>query len=159
MHRPQDVEHDARNERLESHALLLDRADDLAVAPLDAAAMRCGRAKIAMGARSAVFAPLENIGLIIIDEEHEQSYRADNHPPYHAADIARIRVYLNSAVLVLASATPLIEDYMKAKMGVYELIEMPERVRGLNLPETKIVDMKREFVKGNRFPANDPVHG
>ncbi len=120
--------------------------------------LRCGRAKIAMGARSAVFAPLENIGLIIIDEEHEQSYRADNHPPYHAADIARIRVYLNSAVLVLASATPLIEDYMKAKMGVYELIEMPERVRGLNLPETKIVDMKREFVKGNRTSISGELY-
>lgn len=111
--------------------------------------LRSGEAVVAMGARSAVFAPLENIGVIIIDEQHEQSYRADNHPPYHAADIARIRVFLTNSVLVLASATPLVEDYMKAKMGSYTLIEMPERVRGLKLPETRIVDMKREFVKGN----------
>lgn len=120
--------------------------------------LRYGGAKIAMGARSAVFAPLENIGLIIIDEEHEQSYRADNHPPYHAADIARIRVYLNSSVLVLASATPLVEDYLKAKMGVYELIEMPQRVRGLDLPKTQIVDMKREFIKGNRTAVSAELY-
>ncbi len=109
-----------------------------------------GQARIALGARSAVFLPLENLGLIIIDEEHEQSYKADNHPPYHAAEIARMRSHLDGATLVLASATPLIEDYMKAKLGIYELIEMPDRVMNLLLPEMTVVDMKKEFLRGNR---------
>ena len=108
-----------------------------------------GEADIAVGARSAVFLPLKNLGLIIIDEEHEQSYRADNHPPYHAADIARWRSALNGGVLVLASATPRIESYARAKLGMYELIEMPERVRGMRLPEMCVVDMRNEILRGN----------
>ncbi len=111
--------------------------------------VRFGEARIVMGARSAIFMPLENIGLIIIDEEHEQSYKADNHPPYHAADIARIRSAMNGAVLVLASATPRIESYMKAELGIYELITLPDRVRGLLLPEIRIVDMRTEMLNGN----------
>lgn len=109
-----------------------------------------GEAKIVMGARSAVFMPLENIGLIIIDEEHEESYKADNHPPYHAAEIARIRSDINNCVLVLASATPRIESYMKAEYGIYELLELPERVRGLMLPDIKVVDMRNEIMNGNK---------
>ena len=111
--------------------------------------VKSGEAKIVMGARSAIFMPLKNLGLIIIDEEHESSYKADNHPPYHAADIARIRSDINNCVLVLASATPRIESYMKAEYGIYDLIEMPERVRGLMLPEIKIVDMRNEVMNGN----------
>lgn len=112
--------------------------------------VRSGAARIVLGARSAVFMPVENLGLIIIDEEHEQSYKADNHPPYHAADIARMRCSLMDAVLVLASATPRIESYMKAQLGIYELVSMPERVRGLMLPEMQIVDMRNEILRGNQ---------
>ena len=112
--------------------------------------VRSGDAQIVLGARSATFMPVENLGLIIIDEEHEQSYKADNHPPYHAADIARMRSSLTESVLVLASATPRIESYMKAKLGIYELVSMPERVRGLMLPEMQIVDMRSEILRGNK---------
>ena len=112
--------------------------------------VKSGQAKIVMGARSAIFMPLQNLGLIIIDEEHEESYKADNHPPYHATEIARIRRDLNDCVLVLASATPRIESYMKAEYGIYELVEMPERVRGLMLPEIKVVDMRTELMEGNK---------
>lgn len=112
--------------------------------------VRSGEAQIVLGARSAIFMPLENLGLIIIDEEHEQSYKADNHPPYHAADIARMRSSITNCVLVLASATPRIESYMKARLGIYELISMPERVRGLMLPDIRIVDMRDEILRGNK---------
>ncbi len=108
-----------------------------------------GEARIVVGARSAVFMPLKDLGLIIIDEEHEPSYRADNHPPYHAADIARWRSALNSCVLVLASATPRVESYARADIGMYELISMPHRVRGLNMPEMCVVDMRNEILLGN----------
>lgn len=108
-----------------------------------------GEAKIVLGARSAVFIPLENIGLIIIDEEHESSYKAENHPPYHAFEIANIRAHLNSSVLILGSATPQIETYLKAQIGMYELIELPSRIQGLPMPEIRIVDMRKEFQKGN----------
>ena len=120
--------------------------------------VREGSAKIVLGARSAVFLPLQNLGLIIIDEEHEQSYKADNHPPYHAAEIARMRSHLCKATLVLASATPLVEDYMKAQMGIYRLIELPERIGGLSLPDITVVDMKKEFVRGNRTPVSGALH-
>jgi len=112
--------------------------------------VRSGDARIVLGARSAIFMPVENLGLIIIDEEHEQSYKADNHPPYHASDIARMRSTLTDSMLVLASATPRIESYMKAQLGIYELIDMPERVRGLMLPEMRIVDMRSEILRGNK---------
>lgn len=117
-----------------------------------------GSAKIVLGARSAVFMPLQNLGLIIIDEEHEQSYKADNHPPYHAADIARMRCHLNGATLVLASATPRIESYFRAKMGIYELVELPERVRGLALPAMQVVDMRGEFLRGNKTSVSGALY-
>lgn len=108
-----------------------------------------GQAKIAMGARSCAFMPLQNLGLIIIDEEHEPGYKSESHPPYHAAEIARARAAISGATLVLGSATPRLESYMKAKFGIYELIELSERVLGLNLPEINVVDMREEFKAGN----------
>lgn len=108
-----------------------------------------GDAKIVLGARSAVFCPLWNIGLIIIDEEHESSYKADNHPAYHAFDIANMRSHMNKSVLLLGSATPQVETYLKAQLGIYELIEMKSRVNDIPLPEIRVVDMRREFRKGN----------
>ncbi len=108
-----------------------------------------GEAKIVVGARSAIFMPLERIGVIILDEEQADGYKAENHPPYHAAEIANMRCKLANAPLVLASATPLIEDYAKAQMGIYHLLEMPKRIGNLPLPKMQIVDMKQELVKGN----------
>lgn len=109
-----------------------------------------GDAKIVLGARSAVFVPLRNIGLIVIDEEHEPSYRADNHPQYSALEVAEMRKRINGAALVLGSATPQIETYFKVKKGAYSLVELKNRVRELGLPRIEIVDMREELVKGNR---------
>lgn len=120
--------------------------------------VRTGQAKIVMGARSAVFLPAERLGLIILDEEHSESYKSENHPPYHAAEIGRIRAHMNGALLVLASATPRIESYFKAKLGIYQLVELRERVNGLRLPRMEIVDMKREFVLGNRSILSGRLH-
>ena len=112
--------------------------------------IRDGKAKVVLGARSAVFMPLENIGIIILDEEHSESYKADNYPQYHAAEIANIRAKMNGCPLVLASATPLIDDYFKSEIGMYERIEMKHRVASLPLPDMEIVDMRQEFQRGNR---------
>lgn len=112
--------------------------------------LREGRAHIILGARSAVFMPAENLGLIILDEEHEASYKAENFPPYHAAEIAKMRAAINHASVVLASATPLIEDYAKTELGIYQLVELPHRVAGRGMPPIMMVDMKKEFLRGNR---------
>ena len=112
--------------------------------------LREGQAHIILGARSAIFMPLENLGLVILDEEHEPSYKAENFPPYHAAEIAKMRAAISGASVVLASATPLVEDYAKAEMGIYKLIRLPHRVADRPMPSISIVDMKREFLRGNR---------
>lgn len=109
-----------------------------------------GQAKIVLGARSAVFAPLENIGAIIIDEEHETSYKADNYPKYTAHEIAEERCRLNDAVLILGSATPRIETYYGAAKGEYTILKMPERLFGLRLPTVEVIDMCNELKQGNR---------
>ena len=96
--------------------------------------MVSGRARVVVGARSAVFAPLRDIGAIIIDEEHETSYRSDTHPRYTAHEIARMRANIEGASLVLASATPSVESYIKARNGIYRLVNMPRRLFGLKLP-------------------------
>jgi primosomal protein N' (replication factor Y) len=112
--------------------------------------MILGRARVVVGARSAVFAPLRNIGAIIIDEEHETSYRSDTHPRYTAHEIARMRANIENASLVLASATPSVESYIKARNGIYQLVSMPERLFGLKLPAVQVVDMREEILRGNR---------
>jgi len=117
--------------------------------------IRSGEARVVIGARSAVFAPLEAPGIIIVDEEHESSYISDKRPRYDARDVARWRCDYHGAVLLLGSATPSIATYMKAMPGVkpvnrLELIEMNERVKGRAMPEVEIVDMRDELVKGNR---------
>lgn len=108
-----------------------------------------GEAKIAIGARSAVFAPLKDIGIIIIDEEHEQSYESETSPRYVTSDIALYRAKYNNAKLVLGSATPKVETYLKVKTGEYTLAEMKERVNGKPLPEVIIADMRVEVRNGN----------
>ena len=103
---------------------------------------------IVIGARSAVFAPLDNIGLIVIDEEHSQTYKQENYPMYNAIDIAINRSKKHNCPLILGTATPSIESYTRAKMGVYEFLEMKKRVNN-NLPKVTLIDMKDEIKKGN----------
>ena len=108
-----------------------------------------GDADIVIGTRSAVFAPLSNIGLIVIDEEGERSYKSDSSPRFIAHDIAKKRCAAHSSVLLLASATPSIESYYLAKKGVYRLLELKNRYSSNPLPEVKIVDMNEERMTGN----------
>ncbi len=108
-----------------------------------------GEATIAIGARSAIFAPLDNVGIIIIDEEHEQSYISESNPRYDTHDIAEFRARFNSCPLLLGSATPSVESYEKAKQGEYILIELPVRANGKEMPKIQIVDMINELRAGN----------
>lgn len=109
-----------------------------------------GKARIVVGARSAVFAPFENIGVIIVDEEHETSYKQDDVPRYHAREVAEERAKLNNCPLILGSATPSLESYYKAKMGEYKLIRLTKRVEERLLPKVKIVDMRMELATRQR---------
>ncbi len=120
--------------------------------------MATGRAKVVIGARSAVFAPLRDVGVIIIDEEHESSYKSDMHPKYTAHEVARMRANIEGATLVLASATPSVESYIKAKNGIYKLVSMPNRLFGLKLPDVEIVDMRDEVVSGNKTLFSGLLH-
>lgn len=108
-----------------------------------------GEAKIVVGARSAIFAPLENIGVIIIDEEHDGSYLSDSNPRYQTHDIAEFRAKYNKCPLVLGSATPSIETFYKSETKEYNRIEMPVRVNKKPMPGIEIVDMCNEFRLGN----------
>lgn len=108
-----------------------------------------GEARIAIGARSAIFAPLDNLGMIIIDEEHEQSYISESNPRYDTHDVAQFRARFNHCPLVLGSATPSIDTYLKAKEGEYTLIELPIRANGREMPPVQIVDMMSEIRTGN----------
>ncbi|MBQ7408728.1 MAG: primosomal protein N' [Clostridia bacterium] len=111
--------------------------------------LRSGEAKIAIGARSAVFAPLENVGIIIIDEEHDGSYESESTPRYSTMDIALQRAIHNDCKVVIGSATPSVESYMLAKKGEYNLIKMPERINKRPLPEVIVADMRQEIRRGN----------
>ena len=111
--------------------------------------LRSGEAKIAIGARSAIFAPLENIGAIIIDEEHDSSYSSESAPRYSAIEIAQMRAEYNGAKLILGSATPSVESYVKAAGGEFNLITLTERINKKPLPEIIIADMRREVKRGN----------
>ncbi len=111
--------------------------------------LRSGEAKVAVGARSAVFAPLENLGIIIIDEEHDGSYLSESSPRYDTQDIAKFRAEYNGCKLVLGSATPSVTTYLKAKKGEYNLVSMPERINKRPLPEMIIADMRKEIRRGN----------
>lgn len=112
--------------------------------------IRLGRAKVVIGARSAVFAPCENLGIIVVDEEHESTYLSDRHPRYDAREVAAWRTENEHATLLLASATPSILSFAKARRGDYTLLEMPHRVNDRPMPEVTVVDMRREIGNGNR---------
>lgn len=111
--------------------------------------LREGDAHIAIGARSAVFAPVENIGVIVIDEEHDGSYSSESAPRYNTFDVALLRAKYNGCKLVLGSATPSVETYRRAEEGEFELVELPERINRKPLPDVEIVDMRREVRRGN----------
>jgi len=111
--------------------------------------IRFGDARIVIGARSAVFAPVENLGVIIVDEEHEQTYLSDRFPQYDAREIAASRGKREGAVVLLSSATPSIYSYAMARRGDYMLLEMPHRVLNRPLPSIHIVDMREELRLGN----------
>ena len=108
-----------------------------------------GDAKIVIGTRSAVFAPLSNIGIIIMDEEGENTYKSETSPRYHARDVAIQRCGHNNCVLVMASATPSLESFYYAKNGRYKLFELKERYSKSNLPDVEIIDMQNEAETGN----------
>ena len=107
--------------------------------------LRSGAARIAIGTRSAVFAPLENIGLIIVDEEHDSSYRQHEMPFYHGRDVAIVRANFAKAVVVLGSATPALESFHNAEKGKYEYLELPNRIGNRPLARAELVDMRSVF--------------
>lgn len=106
--------------------------------------------KVVVGARSAVFAPFENLGIIIIDEEHETSYKQEDNPRYHARDVAIERGIRHQCPVILGSATPSLESFARAKKGVYSLLTLSKRMNEHDLPEVQIVDMREELREGNR---------
>lgn len=111
--------------------------------------LRSGEAKIAIGARSAVFAPLENIGAIIVDEEHDSSYVSETAPRYSTIEVAKLRAEYNNCKLILGSATPSVESYQSAIEGKFNLITLTERINKKPLPEIIIADMRKEVKRGN----------
>jgi primosomal protein N' (replication factor Y) len=106
--------------------------------------------KLVVGARSAIFAPFENLGMIIIDEEHEASYKQEENPRYHARDVAIYRARFYQCPVVLGSATPSLESFARAKKGVYQLLTLKKRMSENGLPSVTIVDMREELRSGNR---------
>jgi primosomal protein N' (replication factor Y) len=107
--------------------------------------IRRGEARIVVGTRSAVFAPVHDLALIIVDEEHDHSYKQEETPRYHARDVAAVRAKAIGATVVLGSATPSLESYNNAQKGKYRLIELPDRVQARPLPEVEMIDMRQEF--------------
>ena len=113
-----------------------------------------GEARVVIGTRSAVFAPVPDLGLIVLDEEHEHTYKSERDPKYHARDVAAFRAGRHGCPVILASATPSFESYEKALRGTYTLIPLRERFGGAPLPDTKLIDMRAELRAGNRSPLS-----
>lgn len=113
-----------------------------------------GEATVVIGTRSAIFAPVKNLSLIIIDEEQEHTYKSEKSPRFHARDLAKFRVAYNNALLLMASATPSIESYTSAKLGKYSLCTIEHRYGKAELPEVKTVDMREELRAGNVGPLS-----
>src|SRR5213078_1254237 len=106
--------------------------------------IRQGRARIVIGARSAIFAPVDPLGLIIVDEEHEHSYKQEEAPRYHARDVAVVRGQMEGAVVVLGSSTTSMESFYNVQKGKYTLLEMPSRVDDKRMPIVRVVYMRKE---------------
>src|SRR6185312_16454109 len=107
--------------------------------------VRNGDARVVVGTRSAVFAPLENLGLIIVDEEQESSYKQEETPRYHGRDVAIVRAKIEHAIALLGSATPSLETYHNARQGKYELLTLPARVANRSMASVEIIDMREDF--------------
>lgn len=120
--------------------------------------IRAGEADVIIGARSALFAPAERLGLIVIDEEHDGAYKSDTSPKYHARETAIYRAKLCGASVVLGSATPSVEAYAHALNGEYQLWTLKKRAGNAILPKTQIVDLREEFKKGNRSIFSEELH-
>jgi primosomal protein N' (replication factor Y) len=118
--------------------------------------IRQGRARIAIGARSAIFAPIEPLGLVIVDEEHEHTYKQEEAPRYHARDVAIVRGQMEGAVVVLGSATPSLESYYNCGKGKYTLLQLPERADDKKMPVVRIVDMRQTVRPGKGVPIFSP---
>ncbi|MDR3458598.1 MAG: primosomal protein N' [Verrucomicrobiae bacterium] len=118
--------------------------------------IRQGRARIVIGARSAVFAPVEPLGLIVVDEEHESTYKQEEAPRYHARDVAIMRGQMENAVVVLGSATPSMESYFNCQRGKFTLLELPERVDDQKMPRVRVVDMRQAGFKEKGPPIFSP---
>ncbi len=112
--------------------------------------IRSGAARIVVGTRSAIFAPVQNLGLILVDEEHDQSYKQEETPRYNARDVAVVRAKLANAVVVMGSATPSLESWQNSLQGKYTRIEIRDRVMNRPLPEVELIDMRREFQESGR---------
>ena len=115
--------------------------------------IRRGEARVVVGTRSGVFAPVADLALIIVDEEHDQSYKQDETPRYHGRDVAVMRAKMANAAVVLGSATPSLESYYNAQKGRYSLIELPDRVERRPLPEVELIDMKAEYQQTGKEQA------
>ena len=121
--------------------------------------IRRGEADVVIGTRSAVFAPVENLGAIIIDEEQEHTYKSDQNPRYHTKDVARYRCAYHRSLMLLASATPSLESYKKAKDGVYTLVELKHRYGEAKLPDVTVTDMRQEMKNGNTSELSGELMG
>ena len=123
--------------------------------------IRQGKARIVIGARSAIFAPLTDLGIIIVDEEHENSYKQDSAPRYNGRDLAVLRAHLEKSAVLLGSATPSLESFHNTETGKYQLLTLAERADGQSLPIIRIVDMRIEGKKFKGGPAilSDPLRG
>ena len=111
--------------------------------------IRDGKAQVVIGTRSAVFAPMENIGLIVLDEEQESSYQSESMVRYHAREVAKLRCTQHKALLLLGSATPAVESRYAAQEGQYHLFTLPQRFNAHQLPTVLLADMKQELRQGN----------
>jgi primosomal protein N' (replication factor Y) len=118
--------------------------------------IRQGRARIVIGARSAIFAPVDPLGLIIVDEEHEHTYKQEEAPRYHARDVAIMRGQMEGAIVVLGSATPSLESYYNCRKGKYTLLELPERVDDQKMPRVRVVDLRQAMRPSQAIPIFSP---
>ena len=114
--------------------------------------IRTGEARVVVGPRSAIFAPVANLGLIVVDEEHDPSYKQDEAPRYHARDVAVMRAHFEGACIVLGSATPSLESWLNAQQNKYDLASVPARVAGRSLPEVHLVNMQQELERMGHVP-------
>src|SRR5439155_23262943 len=116
--------------------------------------LRPAPARIVIGAHSAIFAPVEPLGLIIVDEQHEHSYKQEESPRYHARDAAVVRGQMENAVVVLGSATPSLESFYNVQIGKYTLLDLPHRADDKKMPLVRIIDMRQEARKQKGTPSS-----